>query len=108
MDTMRINEKRGANYMLLELSGVINSYTYAEFKMKSYSYIKETNLVLDMSEVTDIDSSGLGVIMGTFNDGEDTGFKLYLMRPSSAAYKALDSTGFTDMFNIIHSVTEVL
>ncbi|MBQ0165797.1 MAG: STAS domain-containing protein [Treponema sp.] len=108
MDTMRINEKRGANYMLLELSGIINSYTYGEFKTKSYSYIRENNLVLDLSEVTDIDSSGLGVIMGVFNDGEDTGFKLYLMRPSSAAYKALDSTGFTDTFNIIHSVTEVL
>lgn len=108
MDTMRINEKRGANYMLLELSGVINSYTYAEFKTKAYSYIRENNLVLDLSEVTDMDSSGLGVIMGAFNDGEDTGYKLYLMRPSSAAYKALDSTGFTDTFNIIHAVTEVL
>lgn len=108
MDTMRINEKRGANYMLLELSGVINSFTYAEFKTKAYSYIRENNLVLDLSEVTDMDSSGLGVIMGAFNDGEETGYTLYLMRPSSAAYKALDSTGFTDMFNIIHSVTEVL
>lgn len=108
MDTMRINEKRGANYMLLELSGVINSFTYVEFKTKAYSYIRENNLVLDLSEVTDMDSSGLGVIMGAFNDGEETGYTLYLMRPSSAAYKALDSTGFTDMFNIIHSVTEVL
>lgn len=108
MDTMRINEKRGANYMLLELSGVINSYTYAEFKTKAYAYIRENNLVLDLSEVTDMDSSGLGVIMGAFNDGEDTGYKLYLMRPSTAAYKALDSTGFTDTFNIIHAVTEVL
>lgn len=108
MDTMRINEKRGANYMLLELSGVINSYTYGEFKTKAYAYIRENNLVLDLSEVTDMDSSGLGVIMGAFNDGEDTGYKLYLMRPSTAAYKALDSTGFTDTFNIIHAVTEVL
>lgn len=108
MDTMRINEKRGANYMLLELSGVINSFTFSEFKTKAYSYIRENNLVLDLSEVTDMDSSGIGVIMGAFNDGEETGYKLYLMRPSTAAYKALDGTGFTDMFNIIHSVTEVL
>ena len=108
MDTMRINEKRGANYMLLELSGVINSFTYTEFKTKAYSYIRENNLVLDLSEVTDMDSSGLGVLMGVFNDGEDSGYRLYLMRPSTQAYKALDSTGFTDTFNIIHAVTEVL
>jgi len=108
MDALIIEEKKGANYILLEISGVINSYTFAEFRTKVYSYIRQSNVVLDLSAVSGIDSSGLGVIMGAFNDGEESGFALYLMNPSSAAHDALDSTGFSDTFNIIHSVTEVV
>ncbi len=108
MDTLAIDEKKGANYTLLEVSGVINSVTFAEFRTKVYTYIRQTNVVIDLDEVTGIDSSGMGVLMGAFNDGEESGFQLYLMRPSAAAYKALDATGFTDTFNIIHAVTEVL
>lgn len=108
MDALAIIEKRGANYILLELSGVINSFTIAEFSSKAYSIIQENNVVVDLNGVTGIDSSGLGILMGTHNDGEESGYKLYLMNPSSAAFKAIDSTGFTDTFEIIHSVTEVL
>lgn len=108
MDALIIEEKKGANYILLEISGVINSYTFTEFRSKVYTYIMQSNLVLDMSAVTGIDSSGLGVLMGAFNDGEESGNTLYLMRPSTATYEALDSTGFTDTFNIIHAVTEVV
>lgn len=107
MEALTIEEKKGANYMLLDVSGVINAFTFNEFRTKVYSYIKENNLVIDLSEVTGFDSSGLGVLMGAYNDGEESGHKLYLMSPSGDAYKALDSTGFTDTFNIIHSVTEV-
>lgn len=108
MDTLTITEKRGANYILLELGGVINSYTFSDFKAKTYAYIKENNLVLDLSQVQSIDSSGLGVFMAAFNDAEESENVFYLMNPSVDALNAINSTGFTDTFNIIHSVTEVI
>ena len=108
MDVLTITEKRGANYILLELGGVISSYTFVDFKEKAYSYIQETNLVVDLSNVQSIDSSGLGVFMGVFNDGEECGNVFYMMNPSVEALNAINSTGFTDTFNIIHSVTEVV
>lgn len=108
MDVLTIAEKRGANYILLELGGVISSYTFVDFKAKAYSYIQETNLVVDLSNVQSIDSSGLGVFMGVFNDGEECGNVFYMMNPSVEALNAINSTGFTDTFNIIHSVTEVV
>ena len=108
MDTLKITEKRGANYILLELGGVISSYTFSDFREKAYTYIQENNLVVDLSNVQSTDSSGLGVFMATFNDGIETGRVFYIMNPSVEALNAINSTGFTDTFNIIHSVTEVV
>lgn len=107
MDQLAINEKIGPNYMLLELSGIINGYTMSEFTEKTYRFIIDTNVVLDLNLVSGIDSAAMGVIMAAHNDGEKNGTKLFLMNPSEKARHALDKTGFTDTFNIIHSVTEV-
>ncbi|MCM1321423.1 MAG: STAS domain-containing protein [Bacteroides sp.] len=107
MNQIQLQEKKGANYMLLEVQGMVTSYTFTEFQKKAYSFINESNLIIDLAEVTEIDSSGLSVIFGAYNDGKANGHTLYIMRPSIEARRALDSTGFTDMFPIIYSVTEV-
>jgi anti-sigma B factor antagonist len=108
MEHISITEKNGPNYGLLEVSGTINSYTCAEFQVKVYALIKQTNLVLDLSRVTNLSSSGLGVIMAAWDDGEQNGTKLYIMKPSEIVRLALESTGFSDMFSIIYSLTEVV
>ena len=107
MVQLTITEKVGANYKLLELTGAINAYTIAEFQEKVYSYILESNIVLDMSQVISIDSAGVGVILAGYNDGEENGTQLFIMNPSDAAHYALTRTGFWNTFYIIHSVTEV-
>ncbi|MDR2898022.1 MAG: STAS domain-containing protein [Spirochaetaceae bacterium] len=108
MEQISISVKRGPNYALLEVSGTINSYTYSDFQDKVYALIKETNVAIDMSQVTNLSSAGLGVLMAAYEDGEETDHKLYIMRPSQIVRMAVDSTGFADMFPVIHSLTEVL
>ena len=107
MEQLTIWEKNGANYILLELTGVIDSYTATEFQTKVYDSVKKTNLVLDLANVSAIDSTGMGIIMAGFNDGEETGHRLYLMNMSNAVREAVDDTGFSDTFHLIRSVTEV-
>ncbi len=107
MNQLTINEKIGPNYMLFELSGDLNAYTFSELKEKMYRYILDTNIVLDMTNVTSMDSSGVGLVLGTINDGESSGTKVFIMNPSDSAHYALTRTGFWSTFNIIHSVTEV-
>ncbi len=107
MEQLTLTEKNGANYILLELNGTIDSYTSQEFQNKVYDYIKKTNVVLDMSQVEKIDSTGMGVIMAGFNDGLESGKKLYILTPSPVVREAIDDTGFSDTFYFIHSVTEV-
>ena len=107
MEQLTIHEKIGANYMLLELSGSIDAYTLSELKEKVFRYILDSNVVLDTENVTSIDSAGVGIVLAGINDGKKYGTKLFVMNPSDAAHRALERTGFYDMFNIIHSVTEV-
>ncbi|MCQ2580150.1 MAG: STAS domain-containing protein [Treponemataceae bacterium] len=108
MEQIVIKEKKGANYVLLEVSGVLNSYTYLDFQTKVFAIAKETNLVIDMAEITNLSSSGLGVLLAAYDDAEDAGNKIYIMHPSPIAQKAIESTGFVDCFPIIFSLTEVL
>ncbi|WP_191016891.1 STAS domain-containing protein [Treponema zioleckii] len=107
MEQLQIKEKNGANYVLLELSGSLNSYNIGEFQTKVYENIQKRTMVLDLSQLASIDSTGVGVIMAGFNDGEEYGHKFYLMNPSPVARLALEETGFYEIFNFIHSVTEV-
>jgi anti-anti-sigma factor len=107
MEALSIIEKKGPNYILMELTGSLNGYTIGEFTEKMYNYIKEQNVVLDLNSVLQIDSAAMGVIFATINDSEEYKTKVFIMNPSESARKAFDKTGFTDDFNIIHSVTEV-
>ena len=108
MEQLTMVEKEGANYILLELTGTVTTYTTQELQEKVFSYVLRKNLVLDLSEVTSIDSVGVGIIMGGYNDALDNKHKLYVMNPSGAVHEALEDTGFLDTFFIIHSVTEVI
>ncbi len=108
MEQLQITEKNGANYVLYDLSGVLSTYTCSEFQEKVYEEIQRSNLVFDLSGVEEIDSVGVGIIMSCFNDGEEYGYKLYLMNPSPAVRQALEDTGFYSIFNFIHSVTEMV
>ena len=108
MEQLIITEKKGANYILLEVSGNLNSYTYSELQTKIVNYIKDMELIIDLSLVRGISSSGLGSLMVGYEDGETYGHKLYLMNPSQIVKLAIDSTGFSEYFPIIHSVNEVI
>lgn len=107
MNQLALKEKIGVNYMLLELTGTLDSYTITELQEKLFEYIADTNFVLDLSQIIQVDSSGVGVILAGHNDAESSGTKLFIMNPSEPVKRALERTGFFDMFHIIHSVTEV-
>ncbi|MBO6218175.1 MULTISPECIES: STAS domain-containing protein [unclassified Treponema] len=107
MEQLSITEKQGANYVIYEIAGAMNTYTVTELAEKLDEMIKKSNVVVDMERVETIDSVGVGLLMATFNDGEDNNHHFYIMNPSAPARIALEETGFYDVFEIIHAVTEV-
>ena len=45
MEQLNITEKKGANYILLELKGGVNAYTIGDLQSKVYTDIQTTNLI---------------------------------------------------------------
>lgn len=107
MDDLKITSTNNAKLQFLHISGAINSYTFSEFEKKIFEVIKLSDVVLDMSAVSHLSSSGLGVLMSANEEGEELGHKLYIMQASNAVKLAIDFTGFSDMFNFINSLDEV-
>ncbi|UTC66508.1 MULTISPECIES: STAS domain-containing protein [unclassified Treponema] len=107
MENLIINESNVSGCLLLTVEGTVNLYTSGDFEKKVYSAIKDNDVILDLSKVISLSSSGIGVLMSAHNDGEDNGHKLYILNPAKDVKMALDTTGFSDVFNIIHSVDEI-
>lgn len=108
MENLAIQEREGANYKLYELIGGLNAYTLGDFAEKLYASVVERNVVLDMSRLIEIDSSGLGLVMAAFNDAVDSEHTLFLLSISSEVDRALLDSGFRNEFRIINSVTEAV
>ena len=66
MEQLAVTEKRGANYILFELTGSCNSYTVGDLQDKIFDEIKRTNVVLDLSQVFTIDSTAMGMLFAAF------------------------------------------
>jgi anti-sigma B factor antagonist len=107
MEQLSITEKKGPNYMLLDVTGTINSYTFNDFQNRVYSYIEKADLIVEMSKVTNLSSAGLGVLMTAHEDAIEKEHRLYIMRPSEVVKLALQSTGFLSTFNVISTVSEI-
>ena len=104
MENLIINESEVSGCLLLSIEGSVNLYTSGDFEKKVYSAIKDHDTILDL---TSLSSSGIGVLMSAHNDSEDNGHKMYILNPAKDVKMALDSTGFSDVFNIIHSIDEI-
>ena len=107
MENLIISKTSIKDALLLEVEGTINSYTYNEFEEQVYSAIKQDDVVLNLAKVKNMSSSGLGVLMSAYDDGEENGHSIFILNPSDIVRLAIDSTGFSDMFKIIRSLDEL-
>ncbi len=107
MDQLTITEKKTDKYVLLDIEGSLNSYTYPDFQDKLYALVQKSNVCVDMSKVSNLSSAGLGVLMSAMESGEERGFSLYILKPSEVAKMAIESTGFGDVFKIVQSADQV-
>ncbi len=87
----------------IKLTGEIDHHNAVSVRADIDSLIFETRpkkLVLDLSEISFMDSSGLGLIMGRYSLMRDLGGGLALRAPTVAVMKILSLAGMERMIKI--------
>lgn len=92
-------EARGS---VLVARGEIDVYTSPDFRAALYALVDRGDdpVVIDFSDVSFIDSSGLGVLVGALKRVREHGGEVELRGLTPATRKVLEITGLTKLFTI--------
>ena len=87
------------------ITGEVDVYTAPQLRERLYTVIADgaSHVVLDLESMTFIDSTGLGVIVGTLKRLRQGGGDLVLRAPSRSTRKVLDITGLTQILEILEA-----
>jgi len=87
----------------VRVRGEVDVYTAPQLRERLYAVVGDRvpTVVVDLAEMTFIDSTGLGVIVGTLKRLREAGGELTLRSPSRSTRKVLDITGLTRIVEVV-------
>jgi stage II sporulation protein AA (anti-sigma F factor antagonist) len=101
---MHIVVKRQNDNITATLFGELDHHSADKVKAQLDDIIKEyndMNLVLDLKNLSFMDSSGLGVLLGRYKKLKACGNRMYLKNPNSQVEKVFNVSG---IYNIIKKI----
>ena len=95
---------------VIELRGEVDLYTAPEFKTHLHELIDEgkTHIVIDLSQVTYIDSTTLGVLVGGLKRLRRAGGSLVLVCTEASIVHIFDVTGLDQALPVYATVEEAI
>jgi anti-sigma B factor antagonist len=86
--------------LVISLKGEIDIYTAPDFKEKLLNNIGDGNreVVLDCSELSYMDSTGLGILVGALKRTKQHGRSITIKKPKSTVRKLFKITGLDKVF----------
>jgi anti-anti-sigma factor len=105
LDQLRITAEHAEDREILHLDGELDPHTAPLLKQEvdRLAEAGARNIVLDLSRLQFIDSSGLRVVISAHRDIADRGGELTLRSPSETAQRLLEITGLVDHITIVGS-----
>ncbi|WP_170323631.1 STAS domain-containing protein [Cryptosporangium phraense] len=106
MDSMpwSLRIERLGNEVVLRVAGALDLDTASQLRSAGTSALRESGpaptLTVDLSEVTFLDSTGLGVLVTLWHEARNIGGKFQVARPSAAASRILEITGVDALFDL--------
>lgn len=102
----RIEERAGASAPVIAVSGEIDVATAPQLRECLHGVIAqgEATVVLDLLEVTFLDSTALGVLVGALKRCRELGGDLHIVVSDPRIMKIFEITGLTNVFTITDSL----
>ncbi len=101
---MKIEAKKSADTLTLKLNGDLDE-SNAHFVREKTDYLidnnKITRFVYDFRNLTFMDSSGIGVILGRYKKLKANNIAMFISNPNSQVMKVIRTSGINEIINII-------
>ena len=104
-----LNSHDESGHTVLELAGEVDVYTAPALRDRITELLDagQRRLIVDLATVEFIDSTGLGVLVGSLNRAKELGGRLDLVCPQERVLKLLRITGLDDVFTVRGSVAQI-
>jgi anti-sigma B factor antagonist len=102
MEAYRVERRDGSLFLIF--NGAITLETTTEIKDQIAKLQEEggfDNLIIDLSEISFMDSSGIGFLVALNNKVKNVGQTMYLYRPTTQVLKTLELVQLRTFFNIL-------
>lgn len=102
-------EKLKNNYVVLYLKGKLDSNAENIIKEETNKFFKQKkNIIIDLSKISFINSSGLGILVSVLKKCKSKDLKLYLVNLKSYVKELINSSQLNRIFNIKKSIKEII
>ena len=107
---MDIKTKKENENTVISLRGEIDLYNAPEIRELVEKLIteKQVHIVIDMEEVTYIDSSGIGALISSLNNLKKKNGSLKITNITGSVRKVFELTKLSSFFDIYESIPEAL
>lgn len=97
---IRVDETNGI--VTVFLIGEIDAYTVSELQeiMDAIVEEKKPNIIVDLEKVNYIDSTGVGMFIGTLKSVKEYDGKLQLLNMQDRVYRLFQITGLTEVMDV--------
>ncbi len=105
-DEVTISQEQVGNAVVVRVSGELDVASAPELRIKLHELCSEKVgvLVVDLRDVTFLDSSALGVLVGALRRCRESDTQFKLLIDSPRIQKIFDITGLTSVFEITESL----
>lgn len=107
----KIQFEKNNDQLIVYFSGEVDSIHTMNYRNLIVSEIetgKYICMIMDFTQVSFIDSSGIGLVLGRYNQMKAIGGKLYLSGLNPIAYRLFELTGIFKLMEYIKSIDDIL
>jgi anti-sigma B factor antagonist len=103
---LRIEQVVVDDHVVVRVAGEIDVYTAPRLREQLIRLVGSGSVIVDLDEVTFLDSTALGVLVGALKRQRDHGGTFSVVASGNRVRRLFDITGLTRVFPFYKSVTE--
>lgn len=108
---MELKFKKINKTLIIQISGEIDHHTSKELREKTESAIQQMggkNLILGFQEVSFMDSSGIGVMIGRYKQIQGLGGRIAILNPNEKIQEIIRLSGLTQILPSYPTLEEAI